>query len=251
MIHKKITQKLVVESNRQFYDAIALHYEEIDGRRNQKLESWLRSNLSDIRNRCSGGNLLDLGTGGGLVTRSARGLFKLRVALDISSKILAINRRSFDFGVVADIDCLPFSSQTFDVVICFSVLHHLYSFEPLVSEVSRILKPGGIFYSDHDMDKKFSEKFHTLLWLYRKLHNSKSKYFRASNIITPELYNSAEWQEEGIDSENLVNLFKKEGFSVEYRFHWFGLMPFTDAMFAKRQYSRGWAPLFLLLAVKG
>lgn len=250
MQHKKITQQSVTDANRLFYDTIALYYEEIDGRRDDKLESLLRWNLSNIRRRCSGGNLLDIGTGSGLVTRCARGLFKLRVAIDISSKILSVNRRYFDFGVVADINRLPFTSQTFDVVTCFSVLHHLYSFEPLVSEVSRILKPGGIFYSDHDMDKKFSKKFHTLLWLYRKLHKSKSKYFKASDIITPELYNLAEWQEEGIDSLNLLNLFKKEGFFVKYFFHWFGLTPFTDAVFAKRQYLGGWAPLFSMLAVK-
>lgn len=247
---EKITQQSVTGANRKFYDAIALDYERIDGRRNKQLESWLCSNLSNIRKRCSGGSLLDLGAGSGLITRCARSLFDLRVATDISLEILSVNRNSFDFGVVSDIGHLPFASQSFDAVTCFSVLHHLYSFESLVSEVSRILKPRGIFYSDHDMDKEFNRRFHALLWLYRKLCNSKSKYFKASNVITPALYNLTEWQEEGINSQDLLNLFKKQCFSVEPRFHWFGLAPLTDAVFVKKQYQHGWAPLFSLIAIK-
>lgn len=245
-----INQQSIKKANRQFYDAIAKNYEEIDGRRSPGLESWLHLNLINIRKRCSGGNLLDIGSGSGLVTRCSQDLFKLRVSLDISEKILISSHDSFDSGIVADIDHLPFAAHSFDLITCFSVLHHLYSFEPLILEVSRVLKPGGIFYSDHDLDKRFNERFHLPFFLYRRLHNAKYRYMRISDKITPELYNLTEWQQKGIDSEYLVSLFRKEGFSLEYHFHWFGLSFFSDMLFAKRNYSYGWAPLLSLSAVK-
>lgn len=243
-------KKAVLDANRKFYDAIAENYEKIDGRRNSELESWLRKNLYNISKRCSAGKLLDLGTGSGLVSRCVRGLFNLRIAIDVSQKIIALNRNSFNFGLVADINNLPFASESFDAIVCFSVLHHLYDFELLVSEVSRVLKPGGIFYSDHDLEKTFSERFHMLLTLYRKFCNSKARYINSNTGITSELYKLTEYHEKGIDSEYLADLFMNKGFSVECCFHWFGLTPITDLVFKKRWYAHGYAPLFSMIAIK-
>ena len=91
-------------------------YEEIDGRRSSTLETWLRMNLTVIRKRAPGGSLLDIGTGSGLVTRCARGLFVLRVGIDLSSRILVANRNAFDFGVTADVGGLPLPDKSFDVI---------------------------------------------------------------------------------------------------------------------------------------
>ena len=247
---KNVTEDAVINANREFYDLAASGYEAIDGRRNARLKNWLSLNLAGIRKRCSGGSLLDIGSGSGLVTGCAKNLFSPRVAVDISQKIINANRGSFDFGIVADINRLPFGSESFDAVTCFSVLHHLYNFDSLVPEVARVLKPGGVFYSDHDMDKRFSKRFFIPLYLYRKLHNPESKYFKYNNKITSDLYRLSECQEEGIDSAHLINLFKKEGLSVEYYYHWFGLLPIIDNLVAKKHFSVGWAPLFSMRAIK-
>ncbi|UCG12906.1 MAG: class I SAM-dependent methyltransferase, partial [Deltaproteobacteria bacterium] len=124
----KVTGNHVKAANRQFYDAVADQYEEIDGRRSSTLETWLRKNLTTVRKRAPGGSLLDIGTGSGMVTRCAGGLFVLRVGIDLSSRILVANRNAFNFGVTADVDSLPFADKSFDVITCFAVLHHLYAF---------------------------------------------------------------------------------------------------------------------------
>ena len=155
----KVTEQVVKAANRQFYDAVADRYEEIDGRRSPALEAWLRNNLVSIRQRVHGGRLLDIGTGSGLVTRCAEGLFMSRIGIDLSSRILVANREAFDLAVTADVDNLPFADNSIDVVTCFAVLHHLYDLKSLVSEVARVLRPQGIFYSDHDMDAAFSKRF--------------------------------------------------------------------------------------------
>ncbi len=250
MTQGETTEQRVKAANRQFYDAVAPCYEEIDGRRSWTLETWLRNTLSAIRKRAPGGSVLDVGTGSGLVTRCAEGLFALKVGIDLSSKILFANRDAFDLGVTGDVDSLPFADNSFDVITCFAVLHHLYAFEGLVSEVARVLKPGGIFYSDHDLDAAFSKRFRPLLLLYRRFYNARSKYQKASQEITQELYNLTEWQENGIDSLGLIQLLQRTGFSVETKFHWFGLTPVLDKIVSTMPRGHGWAPLLSIVAIR-
>jgi 2-polyprenyl-3-methyl-5-hydroxy-6-metoxy-1,4-benzoquinol methylase len=56
-----------------------------------------------------------------------------------------------DFRLITDSD-LPFDSAEVDIVYCISVLEHIPNFENTVSEVARILKPGGIFLLTIDLD---------------------------------------------------------------------------------------------------
>lgn len=250
-MQSKVEQR-VKAANRQFYDAVADHYEEVDGRRSPVLEAWLRRRLSWLRRYAPGGRLLDLGTGSGFVTRCARGIFALRIGVDLSARILIQHQTAFDGGMAADVDALPFAAQQFDVVTCFAVLHHLYTFDGLVAEVARVLRTGGIFYSDHDMNAAFYRRFRLPLTLYRRLwYDARTKYHRVNRQITPELYRFAEWQEEGIEVEPLVRLLEEAGFSVMTTFHWFGLTPITDTLFGQHTFTNGWAPLLSVIAVKG
>ncbi len=250
MERNRISAQAVRTANREFYDAVADQYEEIDGRRSPELETWLRGNLSDLRARAPGGALLDIGAGSGLVTRCAEGLFARRVGIDLSPRILAAHRACFDSGAAADVERLPFRDANFDVVTCFAVLHHLYDFAGLVAEVKRVLKPGGIFYSDHDLDRGFSKRFHFPLSVYRQFRNARAKYQRACGALTPELYDLTEWQEQGVDARNLIHLFERAGFSVRARFHWFGLIPTFDRFVGARFQARGWSPLLSVVAIK-
>jgi ubiquinone/menaquinone biosynthesis C-methylase UbiE len=47
--------------------------------------------------------------------------------------------------VVADAQNLPFNDNTFDIAIMDAVLEHIPEVEKAISEVSRVLKPGGLF----------------------------------------------------------------------------------------------------------
>ncbi len=246
----QVTAQAVKTANRKFYDAVAGHYEEIDGRRSPALEAWLRRNLADLRARAPGGSVLDIGAGSGLVTRCAEGIFTHRVGIDLSPQILAANRACFDGGAAADLDYLPFAEKSIDLVTCFAVLHHLYDFQGLVSEVARVLKPGGLFYSDHDMDADFSARFHLPLSLYRRTRNAPVHYQRATDVITPELYQLTEWHEAGVNSALVIRLLERAGFEVSARFHWFGLIPVLDRLGGTRLHGHGWSPLVSLVAVR-
>jgi len=38
---------------------------------------------------------------------------------------------------------MPFESKSFDIVVCFSVLHHIPNVSTVINEMCRVLKPGG------------------------------------------------------------------------------------------------------------
>ena len=42
---------------------------------------------------------------------------------------------------------LPFSDDTFDLIVCSEVLEHLHEYNNAVVEINRVLKPGGKFFA--------------------------------------------------------------------------------------------------------
>jgi len=49
-----------------------------------------------------------------------------------------------------DAERLPFSNQSLDIVFCCSVLHHFFNVPQAISEIARVLKPGGLFLAIHE-----------------------------------------------------------------------------------------------------
>ena len=250
MDSSEITSDDVKAANRLLYDAIATRYEEIDGRRSPELETWICSRLRKIRDQVPGGLLLDLGTGSGLVMRCGGDVFDSCIGIDLSPKILVANNPGRSC-VAGDIDDLPFADNSFDVITCFAVLHHLFDFKALVAEVARVIRPGGAFYTDHDMDKGFSSVFSPFLRLYRKIKNTRTDYVNIHPRITDEIYDLSERHEDGINTPYLISLLDSAGFSVEVNYHWFGLSPFFNRLFKQKRYPRRLAPIVSLVAVKG
>jgi len=240
----------VKDANRRFYDAVAGRYEDVDGRRSPRLERWLKERLVALRAAAPGGRLLDIGSGSGFLCRCAAGVFERRVGTDISPAILEAARDAFDEAVACDADRLPFADGSFDAVTAFAVLHHLPSFDGLASEARRVLAPGGVLYTDHDMDALFYRRFRPLLRAYRRLRGADERYRRVCPDATPELYRLTERHETGIDTDGLLRLLRERSFAPEARYHWFGLGPLTDMVFGARSYPRGWAPLLGIRAVR-
>lgn len=95
-----------------------------------------------------GARVMDLGAGeGGSVDRFralAPGCRWVGVDIEHSVESRARTRTDAEF-VLYDGVHLPFDDARFDLVYCKQVLEHVAHPEPLLAEVSRVLRPGGAF----------------------------------------------------------------------------------------------------------
>lgn len=89
--------------------------------------------------------LLEVGCGEGANLANLEGSFKKAVGVDFSWKRVAFCRKNVvgaQFGC-GDAANLPFSDETFDVVFCRDVLHHVPDPGRVLMEMHRVCKPGG------------------------------------------------------------------------------------------------------------
>lgn len=107
---------------------------------------------------------LDVGCGTGNMLRKLSPRFDNVLGIDLSQEMLSRAREkcAVDNGngngkmnlIRGQASDLPFPDDSFDIVTSYSVFHHLPNFSDPISEISRILKEGGIFYIDHEPIKR-------------------------------------------------------------------------------------------------
>lgn len=102
--------------------------------------------LPDLENK----TILDLACGSGRYLEIACGKrAKMVCGLDFSAPMLLHAKRASKNLVLADMSHIPMDSLSFDVIICGLAIGHCLELEPVFSEISRILRPGGlVIYSD-------------------------------------------------------------------------------------------------------
>lgn len=113
---------------------------------------WYRALHRLIRDRMTrhvpdyaGKEILDAGCGTGAILQYL-GSSPSHTGIDLSPAAIAFCRqRKLPNVIEGDINQLPFEADTFDAVICSSVLYHLWipDVEKTLLELSRVLKPGG------------------------------------------------------------------------------------------------------------
>ncbi|MHC4183737.1 MAG: class I SAM-dependent methyltransferase, partial [Planctomycetota bacterium] len=205
-------ERKVKKANKDLYDIVGSSYEEIDGRRSKELVQYVSGRLKGIAEETDGISILDLGCGSGFISRIARDYFKCRLAYDISFRIIKAIGDSELLKITGDLDFIPVKSGSFSCIVTFAVLHHSYSFEKIFNEIYRVLKKGGMFYSDHDMDSFFYNRYKPLLKIYRKINNAKKHYLLKFNQLTEEIYNYSEFHQKGIPSDSITKMLTGIGF---------------------------------------
>lgn len=94
-------------------------------------------------------HILDVGCGIGnsLFALYANG-FRDIYGLDIERQLVEYARKNIPNAnlVVADAEHIPFSSRTFDCVVCYDLLEHVLKPEKVLGEISRVLKEGHTLY---------------------------------------------------------------------------------------------------------
>lgn len=116
---------------------------------------------------------LDVGCGGGFSSEfmANRGV---RVSgIDQSLKcIIKAQEHAASSGLEIDyqhgfVEALPYPDNTFDTVICVDVLEHVADLHLAISEISRVLKPQGLFLFD-TINRNFKSKL-VMIWLLENI----------------------------------------------------------------------------------
>ncbi len=138
-----------------------------------------------------GDSILDLGCGEG---RHILGAYQLLennrlVGVDLSFKDISTAKQRFAeyfesenklqqcIFIQADGTTLPFPEQVFDHVICSEVLEHIHDYQKMLTEISRILKPGGTL--TVSVPRAWPEKI--CWWLSREYYNVEGGHVRIFN----------------------------------------------------------------------
>jgi ubiquinone/menaquinone biosynthesis C-methylase UbiE len=99
---------------------------------------------------------LDFGCGSGNLTRHLLDMGLEVAAADVADKFLRIvEKRWSDNPRLTTVqldgrDLRVFPDSSFDLVATYSVLHHLPDYLGALSELARVLRPGGVIYLDHE-----------------------------------------------------------------------------------------------------
>jgi ubiquinone/menaquinone biosynthesis C-methylase UbiE len=97
-------------------------------------------------------NVLDIGTGTGIIPFSIYSKVTSVIAIDISPEMIQIAKQKQENSAIKNIDFqvqdsykLTFPDKSFDIVIASNLLHLLYEPEKPINEVKRVLKENGVF----------------------------------------------------------------------------------------------------------
>lgn len=164
------------------YMPAAKEFFEFTEKRRQTLEPFIKDlvKFNQWRNK----KVLEIGCGIGIDTAEFARVGAEISAIDISSHSIELARKRLDFySLLADINIgdaehLDFSENYFDFVYSWGVLHHTPDIKKAVSEVFRVLKPGGEFCA-----MLYHKKSLVALQLYILYGLLKLKPFRKINEI--------------------------------------------------------------------
>ncbi len=92
--------------------------------------------------------LLDIGSSTGIMTNLLSEHFSDTIGIDIDKKGVKYSNENFENEhlrfIINDAMNLSFSDNSFDVVNCSHIYEHVPDSKQLMSEIYRVLKPGGI-----------------------------------------------------------------------------------------------------------
>lgn len=115
---------------------------------------YLNIVLSKLGMTPQGLRSLDVGCGGGYLPEELTRLGFMVSGVDPAlASVAAAQSHAHETGLeidyrVAQAESLPFPDGSFDLVTCCDVLEHVQDLDRTLSEITRVLKPGGIFLYD-------------------------------------------------------------------------------------------------------
>ncbi|HEY1902067.1 MAG TPA: methyltransferase domain-containing protein [Terracidiphilus sp.] len=101
---------------------------------------WLAAKSSE--------HILDLGCGDGYLTQRIASAGASVAGVDSSAEMVAAARRRGMIADIGDAEALPCEDASFDAVFSNAVLHWVRDQDAMMTQVHRVLKPGGRFVAE-------------------------------------------------------------------------------------------------------
>lgn len=145
-----------LRNNLEIYDEVAEDWWSDDVRWIRTLKNLVPARLGWFGRHIdwAGKRVLDLGCAGGFMTEAIAERGARVTGIDPAEEAIAAARLhaqdaglsvNYDVGVGED---LPYPAHNFDAVVCVDVLEHVADLQQVITEVARVLKPGGRFLFD-------------------------------------------------------------------------------------------------------
>jgi 2-polyprenyl-6-hydroxyphenyl methylase / 3-demethylubiquinone-9 3-methyltransferase len=133
------------------FDALASRFWDPQGEfRALHLLNPLRAQFIAARATLSGGRVLDVGCGGGLLAEALARAGAAVSAIDLAPGMIEVARLhaaesglSIDYRVAAAEDLARAAPQAFDIVTCMEMLEHVPQASAMTATLARLLRPGG------------------------------------------------------------------------------------------------------------
>ncbi|MEM4732959.1 MAG: methyltransferase domain-containing protein, partial [Candidatus Bathyarchaeia archaeon] len=121
------------------------------------------------------------------------------------------------------IEDMTFSKGRFDLIACYSVLHHLPDYAGAVQRLSAFLKKGGVLYLDHEASPFYwksetKKATHIIKQIYfHSVPAINAFHFGLMNLNLPSLdYTLSDYwhkKEHTLNHEEIQRIFEKEHFA--------------------------------------
>lgn len=132
-------------TSRSYYDEFAKRY---DDRRGGRVRDGYHDLIDDlevgfVRPFAAGRELLEVGCGTGLLLERFASMCKTAKGVDLSPGMLEKARQRGLDVIEGSATALPFEDASFDVAVSFKVLAHIPDIRTALSEMTRVVRPGG------------------------------------------------------------------------------------------------------------
>lgn len=132
---------------------------------------WVAKRLLRMGGSVPGGTILEIGCGRGIGVEIILDLFEAKHvdAFDLDARMISraqnrLRRRAEQVRLWdGDVTAIEADKDQYDAVFDFGVVHHVPDWRLALSEVYRVLKPGGRFYAEEGLKKLITH------WLVRRL----------------------------------------------------------------------------------
>lgn len=190
--------------------------------------SWMNTQVS-----WNGKQVLDLGCAGGFMAEAIAQEGACVTGIDPAENAIEAARdhaakEGLDIAYhVGQGEALPFADASFDIVVCVDVLEHVQNLPKVLSEIQRVLKPGGVFLFD-TINRNPLAHFLTVIAAERIL-NILPRGTHDSSLFIKPFEMTSHLTQHGLNPHPFVGLgpkgLNRRGDIV------FGILPFTTILY--------------------